>query len=118
MTCQLYYYPPNPLILKNNGKGGRGWGIPLCPDSTFGSEKCKLTIAIIGLPGKLLGLKKMPVNSGTGMGINPLPEFRHCPKTEYLGTLPEGFKERLIEAVNRSRVLEPNKKKRLLSQLA
>jgi hypothetical protein len=50
------------LLILEIRKGG-GWGIPLCPDPTFGSGKSSLTIAIIGLPGNPLGLKKMPGNS-------------------------------------------------------
>lgn len=37
---------------------------------------------------------------------------------EQHGVLPEDFKKRLIEAITKSRVIEHNRKKRLLSQLA
>ena len=36
---------------------------------------------------------------------------------ELLGSLPDDFREKLIEAVKASRVIERNKKNRLLSQL-
>jgi len=37
---------------------------------------------------------------------------------EHLGILPSDFKQRLISAVAASRLIEPNRKKRILSQLA
>jgi hypothetical protein len=37
---------------------------------------------------------------------------------EHLGILPADFKQRLIDAVTASRLIEPNRKKRLLLQLA
>ena len=46
-----------------------------------------------------------------------LIEHQHNGNHEHRGILPEDFKDKLIAAARNSKVIEPSKKKRLLSQL-
>lgn len=48
---------------------------------------------------------------------NTLVQHEQTGNFENQGTMPDDFKQKLIEAVKNSRVIEPNKKKRLLGQL-
>jgi hypothetical protein len=87
---------------------------------TFGQDPQRLQEVVIYEPGECpLFSKRTIIDPRNQFPISHgvLMQYHRKSSYEHFGVLPADFKQKLIHAVHASRVIEPNRKQRLLAQL-